>query len=91
MENTQKKYFLDQFIVLIILTFILITLSGLPQYLVTAALAPLSLTMPDISSLAHYFSTLGYWIVFLAFMAIYKPDRPLIKDLFTGKTNTWKY
>ena len=90
-EPKKKKYLADQFIVLIILTYALILLSGFPQYFVAALLAPLSETVPDLPSLVHYFSTLGYWLVFLLFMAIYKPDRPLIRSLFTGKTNTWKF
>ena len=87
----KKKHLVDQFIVLPILTYVLILLSGVPQYFVAALLAPLSVKIPDLTSLVHYFSTLGYWVVFLLFMAIYKPDRPLIRSLFTGKTNTWKF
>lgn len=89
--KTKKKYFADQFIVLIILTFILLMIGSILQSCITATEYTFSDRYPDLVPVLDYASTIGLWAVFLLFMAIYKPDRPLIASVFTGKTNTLKY
>ncbi len=85
MEN--KKLIMDQFLVLIITTLFLVLVSGIiqtPFYRIGGSFAE---TDPDLVPLFDYASTLGVWIVFLLFMLIYKPDRPLIPAIFRGPAN----
>lgn len=78
-------------IFLAILTGLLLTIlgqmAGLP---IMACGDRIADEQPGIYTICSYACFIGIWIVVLAFMALYKPDRPLLRKLLPGGSNTLK-
>ncbi len=86
-----KKYFFDQFIVVLILGILLAFFGqflGIPINLIGYHYQD---SVPEVNTLCAYFSTIGSWALTLLFMLIYKPDRPLIPAIFKGGNNKPKF
>lgn len=93
-DNTEfvkkRKNRLDSVFLVILMSLLLLTLgqiAGMPILAYGTAAAD---EQPALYTICSYAYFIGIWVVFLAFMALYKPDRPLLRKLLPGGSNTLK-
>lgn len=93
-ENThpvkKRKNRLDSVFFVILMSLLLTTLGQLAGLPVLACGKAVADEQPGVYTICSYAYFIGIWVVFLSFMALYKPDRPLLRKLLPGGSNTLK-